>query len=207
MDLAITGDAARPVVTGEVEKVRGRLDLLGRDFDLARGRVTFDGGTAIDPLVDVSLEREANGIRGGIVVEGRASAPRLRFAATPTLPEDEVLPRLLFGQSKQSLSGPEAIQLATGIATLLSGKAGPLDFAREAVGMDVLRIEGETAEEATVTVGRNIGDGVFLGARQGLQGQGTTVMVEVDVFGGVKVDSEITQEGSSNVGITWRKDF
>jgi autotransporter translocation and assembly factor TamB len=96
---------------------------------------------------------------------------------------------------------------SSGIATLLSGKAGPLDFAREAVGMDVLRIEGETAEEATVTVGRNIGDGVFLGARQGLQGQGTTVMVEVDVFGGVKVDSEITQEGSSNVGITWRKDF
>lgn len=207
LDLAITGDAAAPVITGAVEKVRGRLDLLGRDFDLAKGRVVFDGGSAVDPTVDVALEREANGIRGGIVVEGRALAPELHFASTPELPEDEVLPRLLFGQSRQSLSGPQAIQLATGVATLLSGKAGPLDFARKAVGVDVLRVEGQTAEEATVTVGRNIGDGIFLGAKQGLQGQGTTVTVEVDVFDGVKVDSEVKQDGGSSVGINWRKDF
>jgi translocation and assembly module TamB len=207
LDLAITGDAAQPVMTGSIEKVRGRLDLLGRDFDLARGRIGFDGGREIDPQIDVALEREDHGIRGGIVVEGRASAPELHFASVPALSEDEVMPRLLFGQSKQSLSGPQAIQLATGIATLMSGKSGPLDFVREAAGIDVLRIEGETAETATVTVGRNVGDGIFVGAKQGLQGQGTTITVEVDVFNGVKVDSEIKQEGGSNVGVTWRKDF
>jgi autotransporter translocation and assembly factor TamB len=207
LDLAITGDAAQPVVTGEIERVRGRLNLLGRAFELVRGRIGFDGGREIDPQIDVALEREANGIRGGIVVEGRASDPELHFASVPALPEDEVMPRLLFGQSKQSLSGPQAIQLAAGIATLMSGKAGPLDRVREAAGIDVLRIEGETAETATVTVGRNLGDGIFVGAKQGLQGQGSAVTVEVDVFDGVKVDSEIKQEGGSNVGITWRKDF
>ncbi|HSF93905.1 MAG TPA: translocation/assembly module TamB domain-containing protein, partial [Thermohalobaculum sp.] len=207
MALAIQGDAARPVVTGDIEKVRGALDLLGRPFDLARGRVGFDGGSEVDPLIDVSLEREAHGIRGGIVVEGRASQPEVRFASVPELPEDEVLPRLLFGQSRQSLSGPQAVQLAAGIATLMSGKAGPLDFAREAVGVDVLRVEGETVEDSSVTVGRNLGEGIFVGARQGLQGQGTTVTVEVEVFEGVKLDSEISQQGNSTVGITWRKDF
>ncbi|MCH8952103.1 MAG: translocation/assembly module TamB domain-containing protein, partial [Proteobacteria bacterium] len=176
-------------------------------FDLVRGRVTFDGGREIDPLIDVSLELEANGIRGGIVVQGRASAPELRFASTPALPEDEVLPRLLFGQSRQSLSGPEAIQLAVGVATLLSGKAGPLDFARSAAGVDVLRVEGETVEDASVMVGRNIGEGIFVGARQGLGGQGSAVVVEVEIFDGVVVDTEVDQEGGTNIGITLRHDF
>jgi translocation and assembly module TamB len=207
MDLSVTGNAAEPLVAGEIEKVRGQLDLLGRPFDLARGRVSFDGGREIDPIIDLALELEANGIRGGIVVQGRASAPELHFASTPALPEDEVLPRLLFGRSKQSLSGPEAIQLATGVATLLSGNAGPLDFARNAAGVDVLRVDGESVETASVTVGRNVAKGVFVGARQGLGGQGSAVTVEVTVFDGVVVDTELGQEGSSNIGITLRHDF
>jgi translocation and assembly module TamB len=207
IDLTVTGDAAAPVVKGAIEKVRGQLDLLGRPFDLTRGRLTFDGGREIDPLIDVSLELEANGIRGGIVVQGRASAPELRFASTPALPEEEVLPRLLFGQSRQSLSGPEAIQLAVGIATLLSGDAGPLGFARSAAGVDVLRVEGETVEDSSVVVGSNIGKGIFVGARQGLGEQSSSVVVEVEVFDGVVLDSELGQEGNSSIGITLRHDF
>jgi translocation and assembly module TamB len=141
------------------------------------------------------------------VVQGRASAPELRFASTPALPEDEVLPRLLFGQSRQSLSGPQAIQLAVGMATLFSGDAGPLDFALGATGLDVLRVEGETDEDASVTVGRNVGEGIFIGAQQRLDGQGGAVIVEVEVFDGVVVDSEVGQDGGGNIGITLRRDF
>ncbi|MHA1529852.1 MAG: translocation/assembly module TamB domain-containing protein [Alphaproteobacteria bacterium] len=207
MDLTISGDAAAPLVVGGVEKVRGQFNLFGRPFDLVRGQVTFDGGQKIDPLIDVSLELEANGIRGGIVVQGRASAPELRFASIPSLPEDEVLPRLLFGQSKQSLSGAQAIQLAAGVATLLRGNAGPLDFIRGATGVDVLRVEGETDEDASIMIGRNIGKGVFVGARQGIGGQGSEVVIEVEVFDGVIVDTDIDQGGGGNIGISLRRDF
>jgi autotransporter translocation and assembly factor TamB len=207
MDLAIAGNTAAPVVTGSIEKVRGQLELLGYPFDLARGTVTFDGGREIDPVIDVALEREADGIRGGILVENRASDPRLRFASTPALPEDEVLPRILFGQSRQSLSPAQAIQLATGVATLLGGGPGPLDILRGAAGLDVLRVEGQSADDASVTIGRNIADGVFIGTRQGLGGQGSAVTVEVDVFDGVVVDTELGQQGGSNIGVTMRKDF
>jgi translocation and assembly module TamB len=207
MDIAVTGNATAPVVTGSIDKVRGQLELLGYPFDLARGKVTFDGGRKIDPLLDISLEREAEGIRGGILVENRASDPRLRFASTPALPEDEVLPRILFGESRQSLTGAQAIQLATGIAALLGGGPGPLDVLRGAAGLDVLRVEGQSADDASVTLGRNIADGVFIGTRQALGGQGSAVTVEVDVFDGVVVDTEFGQQGGSNVGITLRKDF
>ena len=207
MDLSVTGDAAAPVVLGMIERVRGGLDLLGKRFELERGKVTFDGGAKIDPLLDVAVEREDNDLRGGIIVEGRASNPEIRFASTPALPESEVLPRLLFGQSRQSLTGAQAVQLATGVATLLGGGPGILDSVRGATGLDVLRVDGETPEDASVTVGRNIGEGIFVGARQGLGGQGSAVTVEVEVFDGVVIDTEIGQEGNSSAGISLRKDF
>ena len=207
MNLRITGDASAPVVTGEIERVRGTLDLLGRYFDLAHGQVIFDGGREIDPQIDVALELEENGIRGGIVIRGRASAPELHFVSTPALPEDEVLPRLLFGRQKQSLSGPEAIQLAAGVATLLRGNAGPLDAVRNAIGVDVLRVDGENDDDASLTIGRNISKDIFVGVRQGLSGQGSVVTVEVEVFKGVIVDTELGQQEGSNAGITLRYDF
>ncbi|MDH3667890.1 MAG: translocation/assembly module TamB domain-containing protein [Paracoccaceae bacterium] len=207
MDLAVTGDAAAPVINGTIERVRGGLDLLGKRFDLARGKITFDGGAQVDPLIDVAIEREDNDLRGGIIVEGRVSKPDIRFASTPALPESEVMPRLLFGQSRQSMTGAQAIQLATGIATLMGSGPGILDGVRGVTGLDVLRVDGETPEDASVTVGRNIGEGIFVGARQGLGGAGSTVTVEVEVFDGVIVDTEVGQEGNSSAGISLRKDF
>ena len=207
MDLRVGGTATRPIVTGTIERVRGQLSLLGKVFALERGRVVFDGGRTIDPQLDVYLEREDHGIRGGIVVEGRASDPELSFTSSPALPESEVMPRLLFGQSRQSLTGGQAIQLGAGIARLMGGGSGPLDTIRETVGLDVLRVGGESVEEAEVTVGRNIGEDIFIGAEQKLGGQGTAVTVEVEVFEGVTVDTEVGQDGRSNIGITLKKDF
>jgi len=70
-----------------------------------------------------------------------------------------------------------------------------------------LWVEGTTAEDSTVTVGRNLGSNVYVGAKQSLQGQGTSISVEVDVYKGVTVDSEVTPEGSSSVGLSFSKDF
>ncbi len=208
MSLDITGDAAAPVIRGTIERVRGGLSLLGRGFELERGLVTFDGGRQADPLLDIYLQHEAHGITGGIEIEGRASEPELGFVSSPALPEDEVMPRLLFGQSSQSLTGGQAIQLAAGLATLMGGGGGgPVAALRQSAGLDVLSIEGESVEDAAVTVGRNIGENVFIGARQGLGGQGSTVTVEVEVFDGVTADTEIKQDGSSNIGFTLKKDF
>lgn len=207
LDLAVTGDARAPVVTGRAEKLRGRLDFLGRAFELERGSVIFDGGTRADPVLDIVFEREAHGIRGSIIIEGRASKPALRFASAPPLPPGEVLPRLLFGRTSAALGPAEAVQLASGLATLMGGGGGALDRVREATGLDVLRIEGESVEEATVTVGRSLADGVFVGARQGLAGQGGAVVVEIEVFDGVVLDSEVSPERGANIGITLQKDF
>jgi translocation and assembly module TamB len=207
-DLAVRGDAAQPVVTGEVSAVRGNLDLIGKQFELERGRVLFDGGQDIDPRLDVVLERETPDITGRIVVGGFASDPQLSFSSTPALPEDEVLPRVLFGTSSQALTPSQGIQLALGLATLLDGGGGTLDQLRGAVGLDSLDIEQDAEGNAALAIGKQVDENIWVGTKQSLGGEGgTSVAVEVDVFENVQVQGEVGTGGSTSASVRWKKDF
>lgn len=206
MDLAVRGTAAVPRITGEIEAVRGELDLLGREFDLERGRVQFNGGPVIDPRLDVSLVRETDDITGRILVTGSAFDPELSFTSAPSLPEDEVLPRLLFGTSSQALTPAQGIQLALGLATLLNGGGGTLDQVRAAVGLDSLDFEQDD-DGLALEVGKEVTERVWVGTRQSLEGGGTTVAVEVDVFENVDAYGEVGTDGDTSVGLKWKKDF
>ena len=205
--LKIAGPAAAPQISGRIEKLDGRLDLLGRRFTLARGVIDFAGAKRTDPRLDLVFTRAANDIEGRVIVGGVASAPSISFASTPALPPQEVLPRVLFGRSKQSLSLSEATQLASGVATLTSGEAGLIDRVRRMTGLDVLDY-GETGSGGeAVTAGRYVGDGVFVGARQTLDGKGGAAVAEVEVTDGISVDAEVGGDGGSSVGATWKFDF
>ena len=206
-DIHVGGDAAKPVITGAIEQQRGQLDLIGKSFDLARGIVRFDGGREIDPAVDVILRRTTTELTGNIVITGRASEPELTFTSSPALPDDEVLPRLLFGKSRQALTGSQAIQLSIGLATLMDGGAGTLDQVRSTVGLDSLRIEQDEEGNASVTLGKEVAEGVFVGTEQALGEGGTKVTVEIDVFDNVVIDTEIESTGGASVGVEWKKDF
>ncbi|MEM7506060.1 MAG: translocation/assembly module TamB domain-containing protein [Pseudomonadota bacterium] len=207
LDLKIRGTAAKPRLTGAVERVRGRLDLIGKGFDLARGKITFDGGPEIDPRLDIMFERETADLTGRIIVDGRASDPKLSFSSSPSLPEDEVLPRTIFGKSSQALTGSQAIQLALGLATLLDGGGGTLDQVRGAVGLDQLRVEQDEDGNASVAAGKEVSEGVFIGAKQSLGSGESSVIVEVDVFEGISVDAEVGQQSGPTIGLRWKKDF
>ena len=206
-DLGVRGDAARPVVTGEIERVRGRLDLIGKGFDLETGRIIFDGGRKIDPRIDVVLERTTPDLTGRIVVSGTGSDPKLGFSSTPALPEDEVLPRTLFGKSSQALTPSQGISLGLGLATLMDGDAGTLDAVRSSAGLDSLRVEQDAAGNPSIAAGKEVAEGVWVGTRQAIGEGGTSVAVEIDVFDNVTIDAEAGTESGSSVGLQWRKDF
>ena len=207
LGLRAQGTARAPILTGRIEKKRGALDLIGKSFELTRGRIDFDGGAEIDPRIDIALERQTSDLTGRILVGGYASDPQLSFASTPALPEDEVLPRTLFGKSSQALTGSQAIQLALGIATLMDGGGGTLDQVRGAVGLDSLRVEQDEEGNASVAIGKEVAEGVWVGSKQSLGSGGSSVAVEIEVFDDVLLDAEIEQGGGSSVGVQWKKDF
>ena len=207
IDLDVKGNAAAPVITGIVERRRGRLDFLGRNFQLTKGEVRFAGGTEIDPIVDVSLEHERDGFTGRIEVTGNASDPKIGFSSTPQVPEEEVLPRTLFGSSSQSLSPGDAILLVNGLAEL-SGRGGnTVGNLRNATGLDVLRIDETSDGTAEVNVGKNLTEDVYVGVIQPVDGSAARVEVEVDVYKDLQLNAEVGQGNDSSVGVQWRIDF
>ncbi len=206
IDIKVRGTVSDPRLTGGIEAIRGKLDLLGRAFDLERGRVGFNGGPEIDPRLDVSLVRQTDTITGRIVVSGTASDPKLSLSSNPALPEEEVLPRLLFGTSSEALTPAEGVQLALGLATLLNGGGGTLDQVRAGLGLDTLGI-GQDTNGATLEVGKQVTEDVWVGTRQSLEGGGTSVAVEVDVFKNVDAYGQVSTEGNTSVGVKWKKDF
>ncbi len=207
MSLAVRGDAAAPRINGRIERVRGQLDLLGKAFELTRGRVDFDGGKEIDPRIDIALERETSDLTGRIIVEGHASEPELSFTSSPSLPEDEIMPRVLFGKSSQALSATQAVQLALGLATLMDGSGGTLDAVRGAVGLDTLAVDQDEDGNASIKAGKEVSEGVFVGTKQNLGTNETSVVVEIEVFDEVSVDAEVGQSSDSSVGLNWKRDF
>ena len=202
--LDVDGTASNPRIRGEIEKRRGVFSFLGKQFDLTIGTVRFTGSTS--PFVQVRLQREANDITGWIEVKGTVPDIDLEFGSIPALPEGEVLPRLLFGRSKQSLTAIEAAQLAAGVATLLSGKAGVIDSVRDAVGVDVLRTESDVDGGTSIITGKYLRDEVFVGAKQNLQTGQTSGLVEIEVFDQFEIEAELgSEEAKGSVG--WQIEY
>ncbi|MDE0511789.1 MAG: translocation/assembly module TamB domain-containing protein [Gammaproteobacteria bacterium] len=206
-DLTVTGDTKSPVLLGSIEKIRGRLDMIGKPLDLTRGRITFDGTGAIDPLIDVALERVTQDLHGGIYVSGRVSNPRVRFASQSGLPEDEVLPRLIFGVARQSLTTTQAIRLSIALAILFGNNLGLQNEIRAAAQLDSLQIYDTPDDGAYIILGKNLGERVFVGARQDIGGRGSSVTIEVEMTDSIIMDSELKPDEGSNIGIKWHKDF
>ena len=168
-DLTVGGTATQPVVTGKLEIVRGTYSFSGRRFTLARsGRVTFDGGPYTNPQLNLSADTTVEGVTATINITGRAFQPQITFTSTPTLPQDEVLSRLLFGSSVTSLSPTQALQLAAALNSLRGSGGGglnPLGKLRSATGIDRLRVLGadkSTGQGTSLAAGKYISNNIYV---------------------------------------------
>jgi len=207
--LRVDGTLAAPDITGQLEVVRGRVDLVGKPFEVETGKVVFVGGGAIDPELDFTASGEAEDLTVSVHVTGVASAPKFDLATNSGLPPEEALSRLLFGQNAGSLSPGEAVQLAQAAAALSGGGPGVLDKLRRTFGLDVLRVGASSgsAEDASVTAGKYISDKVFLKVEQGATPESRNVGVEVRVLPRVRVEGGVGAGGDGKVGVNWRYDY
>lgn len=202
-EVTVTGPAAAPVVQGRFEALQGVFDFIGNPFTLESGTVVLPRQG--QPRVDLDFVRTANDITGHVLITGTAASPNIRFRSEPELPESEVLPRLLFGESQQSLGAAEALTLAQGLETLASGQPGLADRLRRSLRLDVLRFDAADGTDAapTITVGRRIDKNVFVGARQPTSGESGSVFVEIEVFPEVKLQTELGATGESDASLIW----
>lgn len=160
-NIVLRGTTADPRMGGEVRVVRGSYSFAGTRFELSRGRITFDENVPIDPRLDIAADTRRNGIDVNVTVRGNALSPDIAFTSDPSLPEEEILARLLFSGPITELSATDALQLSAAVASLQGGGGmDPINQLRSQIGLDRLRVVGADpvlGRETGVALGENIG--------------------------------------------------
>lgn len=212
-ELQIGGTTLSPLVTGSINLLRGRYDFLGKRLTLSKGKVMFDGAALADPALDLQAQHQATGITATVAVQGRVSKPEVKLSSDPALPQDEIISRILFGQSVTSLTPLQAAQLARAIAGLAIGDGGfdPVADVRRTLGLDQLDVSSTTGangvSNSQLEVGKYIGDDVYVSSKSGLGTQSQSVGVELKLSPSLSLHSETSQQSPANMQLRYQRDY
>lgn len=205
-DVRVSGNAGSPRLIGRANLVRGEADLLSRRFRLSEGVIRFIGAPADTQLL-LRADRTADGITSSINLAGDLSDPEITLTASPALPDDEILARVLFGRSPSQLSPLQAAQLAGAAAQLAGGDAFNLTGGLEAAtGLDRLDFGFDETGGATLATGKYLADDVYLEVQSGVSGA-PGVALEWTPLENLEIDAEVDPELGPKVAIQWKRDF
>ena len=209
-DLVVTGDTTRPEVRGTLDIVRGHYNAFGKRFSLVSGSVLFDGAYPPRPYMQVIAEHPATEMTAQVQLTGTPDSLDLRISSDPPLPQDEVLARLLFDRSLTSITPFQALRLARAMDELRGGKTfGFVDRAQEAVGVDQVEIRQDEEEKGpgSLSVGKYVGDNVYMEVEKGISSEEGKVSLEVEVTPRITVETEVGTDAGGGVEVKWKWDY
>jgi translocation and assembly module TamB len=205
-DIRVRGTPAAPIFLGTATLARGEFTFASSTFELKSGRVGFNG-RPLDSSINIQAQTQAEEVTAFVTISGTAGKPDIRFSSSPTLPQDEILSRLLFGASMADLSVTEAVQLATAIAGLQSG-TDTLGKVRRSVGVDRLRIVGDNAETGMgtgIAIGKRLTRNGYVEVLTDSQGNTlTTLQLTLSRIWSLFV--EVSSQGNSSVNVRYQRE-
>jgi len=205
--LRIAGTTAYPQPVGAFQMRRGRIEVLAQRFDFTYGTLTFLGD--LEPVLEFEATTRTADITATVLVSGRASDPDISLSSSPSLPEEEIISRILFGRSIGSLSAFQAVQLVDAIAQFSGAfgrDGGVFARVRRLVGVDDLDIQQSATGGTTIGIGKRVTDNVKVGVSTETDGT-TRVTLDVDLTKNLKAQVDGGADGSGSVGLTFEKEY
>ena len=211
-DLRVEGTTATPRILGEVDLIRGVLNLAGRRFDVRRGHVAFTGARPPNPRIDLEAVSDIEGVEVAINVSGSSTNPQIAFTSSPNLPQDEVVSRILFGSSATEISALQAVQLAASLNTLRGGGGGglnPLGRLRSATGFTHIRILGAdrtTGRGTAISAGMYLSDDIYIELITDARGF-TAMQLEIALSRALSLLSQFGSTSATNLNLRYSRDY
>ncbi|MFN3946351.1 MAG: translocation/assembly module TamB domain-containing protein [Allosphingosinicella sp.] len=211
MDLRVGGTSRTPQITGGLDLIRGTYSFSGRRFELREGDIAFTGSRPPNPSVSIQAVSQIDGVEVAINVSGTAANPQIAFSSTPGLPQDEIVSRILFGNSVGEISALQAVQLAASLNSLRGNGGGlnPLGALRQAGGIDRLRILGAdqtTGRGTAVAAGMYIASDVYIEVITDARGF-TATQLEIALSRTLSILSQFGSTGGTNVNLRYSRDY
>ena len=203
--IRLTGTARNMVPIGQLELIRGRVDLLGRRFTLTEGLIELQGSMV--PVLRLVAETTRDAITTRIIIDGDLRDPEIRFESVPGMPEEEVLSQLLFGRGLDSISALQAAQLANAVAVLAGrGGEGLVGNLRNAAGLDDLDLTTDEDGQISVRAGRYLSRNLYTDVEVDAEGK-SRINLNLDVNDAVTARGSVSSEGESTIGIFYERDY
>jgi translocation and assembly module TamB len=206
LDAHVTGSAAAPDLTGEARVVLGSYDFAGKRFDFDNNSVVHLAAQPDRIRLDLTATLQETTLTAQVHVTGTAARPEIKLTSTPTLPPDEVLSQVLFGSSAAQLTGSQAAELASTLASL-SGGGGfdVLGRLRQFAGLDRLAF-GQGVSGTGVSGGKYVTDSVYVELTGGGR-EGPSASVEWRVKRNFSIISSVGTQGDTQLSIQYRRTF
>jgi translocation and assembly module TamB len=204
-DLLLTGTTNRVISAGRFDLVRGRLDILGKRFNLTEGSVQFQGDLV--PYLRFVTATTTNAGEVRIIIEGKATEPEVSFESTPQSPQDEVLSQLLFGRNISDISAFQALQLASAVATLAGqGGVGIISNLRTGFGLDDLDVTTTDSGATAVRAGKYISENIYTDVTAASDGS-ADISINLDITDNFTAKGTVGSDGNTGIGIFFEKDY
>ncbi|WP_174300374.1 translocation/assembly module TamB domain-containing protein [Caulobacter sp. S45] len=234
LDAHVTGSASAPDLSGEARVVLGSYDFAGKRFDFdgrslirlgvrpedirlnliaTRQNTTFSTTSVESKPTSATTETSTTsapsanaGLTAEVHVTGTAARPDITLTSTPVLPQDEILSQVLFGSSAAQLTGAQAAELASTLASL-SGGGGfdVLGRLRQFSGLDRLAF-GQGTSGTGVSGGKYVTDSVYIELTGGGR-EGPSAAVEWRVRRNFSVISQVGTQGDAQLSIQYNRTF
>jgi translocation and assembly module TamB len=208
--LEVQGPVGNPSISGELSVVRGHFNFLGKRFNLTRGLVSFLGDAPPSPVLSITAESSTREMTAFLELSGKVDSPDLRLTSQPSLPDDEVLSRLLFGRSVTQITPLQALQLAHAL-DVLAGRRGfdLMDHTRRMLGLDLLEIRdlGVEMDEAALRAGKYLAENVYIEVEQGLGPESGRASLQWEITPNITVQTEVGINAEAGAGIRWKWDY
>jgi autotransporter translocation and assembly factor TamB len=200
---------------GEFNPRGGTISFIGRQFTFEHGSVRFDATWPPIPILDITLVHRRKELSAQLIITGRANNPNLSLESDPAMPEDEILSRILFGKNLSEVTPVQALQLASALRGLKSGRGVSFtDRLRETIGVDQIELRssdslGSDDQSGTVlAIGKYVTDSLYTEVNRDLDSDGDSrVRIEYEVRPNLTLETEAGIKMRPGFGINWKKDY
>ena len=220
-ELRVRGTTDAPVVGGSFDLQRGTFTLGSSQLNFSQGTVTFNGEglkNKIDPTLDFEAQSQVLDVTAIVKITGLADQPKIELSSTPDLPQDEIMARLLFGQSASQLTALQVVQIGAALAALTGGGGGlnPLGKLQKTLGLDRLTFGSNSGNGTTasnpqqssgynVEAGRYVSSRVFVAVKESTTGL-SQLVVDVDLTKRLKLQTRLSSGSTNTQGTTPEND-
>lgn len=129
-ELRLRGNAARPLLTGDISVSQGEIQFFGNKYSINRGDIRFINPSKIEPVFDIDLETKARGITVNISFSGTLNKLNLTYRSDPPLQTNDIVALLAVGRDPTTAAfantQTRSNLLETGASTLGQAVAAPV---------------------------------------------------------------------------------